>query len=169
MRQRAPSWRVCLLLSDLACLRRGRHRSAGAEGRQWCMAAPGPRGARSAAANTVVTGLPASQYVSDTTTQPALVSLHMALEKQRILARRGQGQGPRIMVLGPPSSGKSTLVKSLVNMASGSGMGWSVGVAGLDPSSVRYIFSSLPRRCHATRAPLRNAIRVRQPMFRSQR
>ena len=123
------------------------------------MAAPSPRGARSAAAHAVVTGLPASQYVSDTTTQPALVSLHMALEKQRILARRGQGQGPRIMVLGPPSSGKSTLVKSLVNMASGSGMGWSVGVAGLDPASVCLISILPPSLCPAvqygeTEAPL---------------
>lgn len=83
-----------------------------------------------------VTTLSASQYVSDTTTQPAVISLHMALEKQRILARRGQGVGPRVMVLGPPSSGKTTVVKSLVNMACASGMGWSVGVAGLDPASV---------------------------------
>ena len=40
------------------------------------------------------------------------------------------------MVLGPSSSGKTTVVKSLVNMALGSGMGWSVGLVGLDPASV---------------------------------
>ena len=40
-------------------------------------------------------------------------------------------RGPRVMVLGPPSSGKTTVVKNLVNMALGTGMGWSVGVAGL--------------------------------------
>ncbi len=40
------------------------------------------------------------------------------------------------MVLGPPSSGKSTVVKNLVNMALGSGVGWYVGVVGLDPASV---------------------------------
>jgi polyribonucleotide 5'-hydroxyl-kinase len=40
------------------------------------------------------------------------------------------------MVLGPPSSGKTTVVKNLVNMALSSGMEWSVGVAGLDPASV---------------------------------
>ena len=104
------------------------------------------------ASDPPVTSLPASQYISDTTTQPALISLHMALEKERILARRahaaagGQGQaqgqaqeGPRVMVLGPPNSGKTTAVKSLVNMACASGMGWSVGVVGLDPASVRLL------------------------------
>jgi polyribonucleotide 5'-hydroxyl-kinase len=40
------------------------------------------------------------------------------------------------MVLGQPSSGKTTVVKNLVNMALSSGMGWNVGVASLDPSSV---------------------------------
>jgi polyribonucleotide 5'-hydroxyl-kinase len=41
------------------------------------------------------------------------------------------------MVLGPACSGKSTVVKSLVNMALGTGMGWSPGVVGLDPANVR--------------------------------
>lgn len=89
-----------------------------------------------ATADFTVSNLPSSQYMSDTTTQPALVSAHLAMERQRILARRANGRGPRIMVLGPPSSGKSTVVKSLVNMASSSGLGWSVGVASLDPASV---------------------------------
>jgi polyribonucleotide 5'-hydroxyl-kinase len=40
------------------------------------------------------------------------------------------------MVLGPPSSGKTTVAKSLVNMALGTGLGWNVAVAGIDPSSV---------------------------------
>ncbi|ORY35433.1 hypothetical protein BCR39DRAFT_509714 [Naematelia encephala] len=99
-----------------------------------------------------VSALPISQYTSTSTTQPQLVALHLALERQRILAKRhisggpsnGQGysngtqpitRGPRVMVLGPPSSGKTTVVKNLINMALSSGMGWSVGVAGLDPAS----------------------------------
>lgn len=100
----------------------------------------------------LVSALPASQYSSTTTTQSALISLHLALERQRILARRhlatrngsnGSSEanvtrGPRIMVLGPPSSGKTAVVKNLVNMALGSGMGWNMGVIGLDPSSVSY-------------------------------
>ncbi|KAI9637324.1 Pre-mRNA cleavage complex II protein Clp1-domain-containing protein [Dioszegia hungarica] len=102
----------------------------------------GPSGGR-----LEVSALPGSQYSSTTTSQPALVSLHLALERQRILARRHIAgsdapaydapvtRGPRVMVLGPPNSGKTTVVKNLVNMALGSGMGWSPGVIGLDPSS----------------------------------
>ncbi|TXT15651.1 hypothetical protein VHUM_00154 [Vanrija humicola] len=87
-----------------------------------------------------VSTLPASQYTSTSTTQPHLNSLHLALERLRILARRGQAsdptaRGPRVLVLGPPSSGKTTVVKNLVNLALGSGLGWNVGVAGLDPAS----------------------------------
>lgn len=94
----------------------------------------------------IVSTLPGSQYSSTTTIQSALVSLHLALERQRILARRqlggshdadgGLSRGPRLMVLGPPNSGKTAVVKNVVNMALGSGMSWSMGVVGLDPSSV---------------------------------
>lgn len=97
---------------------------------------------------TTVSTLPASQYTSTSTTQPHLNSMHLALERLRILSRRGgegalstpEGpKGPRVMVVGPPSSGKTTVVKNLVNMALSSGMGWTVCVAGLDPSSVSYL------------------------------
>ena len=44
--------------------------------------------------------------------------------------------GPRVMVIGPSNSGKSTVVKSLLNLALSGGMGWSVGVVGLDPANV---------------------------------
>ena len=40
------------------------------------------------------------------------------------------------MVLGPPSSGKTSVVKNLVNMALGSGIGWTPAIVGLDPASV---------------------------------
>lgn len=100
--------------------------------------------------------LPASQYSSTSTTQPQLISLHLALERTRLLARRflksaangstttaappadhqGVTRGPRVMVVGPASSGKTSVVKGLVNMAMGTGMGWTPGVIGLDPASV---------------------------------
>jgi len=103
-----------------------------------------------------VTSIPASQYTSTSTTQSQLINIHLALERLRILAKRnsspvdgngsihkGSWRGPRVMVVGPPSSGKTTVVKNLVNMALGSGMGWSVGVVGLDPSSVRCLVFGL--------------------------
>lgn len=40
------------------------------------------------------------------------------------------------MVVGPASSGKTSVVKALTNMALGTGMGWTPGVIGLDPASV---------------------------------
>lgn len=45
-------------------------------------------------------------------------------------------RGPRVMIMGPQSSGKTTVMKNLVNLALGTGMGWTPGVIGLDPSSV---------------------------------
>jgi polyribonucleotide 5'-hydroxyl-kinase len=98
----------------------------------------------------IVTTLPSSQYISTSTTQPQLIALHLALERVRILAKRhllpkpGQDasmnerftKGPRVMVVGPPCSGKTTVVKGLVNLALSSGMGWSPHVVGLDPASV---------------------------------
>ncbi|WVQ99907.1 hypothetical protein IAU59_007050 [Kwoniella sp. CBS 9459] len=96
-------------------------------------------------ARVEVTSLPASQYISTSTIQPQLLNLHLALERTRILARRflnsgttnddGVQRGPRVMIVGPPSSGKTTVVKNLVNLALGTGMGWTPGVVGLDPSS----------------------------------
>ncbi|WWC71655.1 uncharacterized protein I206_105613 [Kwoniella pini CBS 10737] len=96
-------------------------------------------------ARVEVTSLPASQYTSTSTIHPQLLNVHLALERTRLLARRyllssitnaeGIQRGPRVMVMGPPSSGKTTIVKNLVNLALSSGMGWTVGVGGLDPSS----------------------------------
>ncbi|KAJ9109036.1 hypothetical protein QFC21_000362 [Naganishia friedmannii] len=43
--------------------------------------------------------------------------------------------GPRLMVLGPANAGKSTMLKNLVNLALGSGMGWAPAVVSLDPSN----------------------------------
>ncbi|WVQ81929.1 hypothetical protein IAT38_004056 [Cryptococcus sp. DSM 104549] len=84
-----------------------------------------------------VASSPASQYTSTSTVQPQLLNINLALERCRILAKRGEngGKGPRVMVVGQPSSGKSTVVKNLANLALGSGMGWTPGIAGLDPAS----------------------------------
>jgi len=44
------------------------------------------------------------------------------------------------MVVGPPCSGKTSVVKALTNMALGTGMGWTPTVVGLDPSSVSHLY-----------------------------
>jgi polyribonucleotide 5'-hydroxyl-kinase len=98
---------------------------------------------------------PSTSYTSLSSTFPFILSVHLALERQRILAKRELkqnnvnpqfregmgGRGPRVMVLGPANSGKSTLVKGLVNLAVGSGMGWAPAVVGLDPGNVSFITS----------------------------
>lgn len=48
------------------------------------------------------------------------------------------------MVVGPASSGKTSTVKALTNMALGTGMGWTPVVVGLDPASVCPSFQQLP-------------------------
>lgn len=46
----------------------------------------------------------------------------------------------RIMVVGPANSGKSTLMKNLVNLTLGSGLNWTPGVVSLDPGDVSFFF-----------------------------
>jgi polyribonucleotide 5'-hydroxyl-kinase len=65
---------------------------------------------------------------------PSYLNLHLALEQMRIQARvppsfsshvpydaRDEEPGPRVMVVGERSSGKTTLVKTLLNWAIKSG------------------------------------------------
>jgi polyribonucleotide 5'-hydroxyl-kinase len=107
-----------------------------------------------------VSAAPSTCYESTSSTFAFLTSLHLALERRRILARRAirtrkskagqtnghehEGEtydseaGPRVMVLGPANAGKSTMIKNLVNLALGSGMGWAPVVVSLDPSNVSY-------------------------------
>lgn len=104
-----------------------------------------------------VSSAPSTAYTSLSSTFPFILSVHLALERRRILAKRNinartaygqddqdekvlsdQERGPRVMVLGPANSGKSTMVKGLLNLAVGSGMGWSPGVIGLDPGTVSF-------------------------------
>lgn len=61
------------------------------------------------------------------------LNLHFYLQKLRNAAGQpgGRGVGPRVMVCGAPTSGKTSVVKSLLALATRSGMGC-VGV-GLDP------------------------------------
>jgi polyribonucleotide 5'-hydroxyl-kinase len=56
------------------------------------------------------------------------------------------------MVVGPSSSGKTSTVKALTNMALGTGMGWTPCIVGLDPASVSLLFPSLPSISKGTQA-----------------
>lgn len=108
-----------------------------------------------------VAGTPSTEYVSHESNLPALSNLHLALEAQRLRAHRYQlnrlrregsiepGQSedeewedeglednPRVMVLGPEGSGKTSVCKTLVNWSVRAGKNWSPVFVNLDPSEV---------------------------------
>lgn len=78
------------------------------------------------------TGKTATEYVSEETTMAAYANLHLLLEQMRVRAhrsRRGAApnpddeashygvEPPRVLVVGPESSGKTTACKILTNYA----------------------------------------------------
>ncbi|KAK9472346.1 Pre-mRNA cleavage complex II protein Clp1-domain-containing protein [Dipodascopsis tothii] len=96
------------------------------------------------------TGEAQVEYTSDETPMSAYLNLHFALEKQRMLAQErdllsrasaavglapagagGEGEGPKVLILGPEGSGKSTLAKILTAYAIK--MGRAPMVVNLDP------------------------------------
>ncbi|EGD83524.1 hypothetical protein PTSG_04133 [Salpingoeca rosetta] len=56
-------------------------------------------------------------YVAEETPMRQMLNLHAALENQRQKAHDSNGQGPRIMVVGPDFSGKSSCCRILANYA----------------------------------------------------
>lgn len=109
-------------------------------------------------------GTPATEYVSEETNLVALSNIHLALEGMRLRARREQlkrrkdfaalsledqqaadetewasvqEDSPRVMVLGPEGSGKTSICKTLLNWTNRGGRGWSPVLVNLDPSEVR--------------------------------
>lgn len=79
-------------------------------------------------------------------------NLHLALEQMRIRARRAQRGSPissasvdpangppRVLVIGPENSGKTTACKIIANYTVRSGQGWSPILVNLDPGEVRFI------------------------------
>ena len=78
------------------------------------------------------TGKTATEYVSEETTMTAYANLHLLLEQMRVRAHRGRRgaapspddeashyglEPPRVLVVGPESSGKTTACKILTNYA----------------------------------------------------
>ncbi|KAG5653694.1 Cleavage polyadenylation factor subunit clp1 [Sphagnurus paluster] len=94
-----------------------------------------------------VTGQPSTEYVSEETPMAAYANLHIAFEQMRVRALRAlhgspahdddpsaSTEPPRVLVLGPENSGKTTVCKILVNYAVRAGQGWSPLLVNVDPS-----------------------------------
>jgi len=94
-----------------------------------------------------VTGHPSTEYVSEETPMAAYANLHIAFEQMRVRAlrdlrgspvpdyeRNKPTDPPRVLVLGPENSGKTTICKLLINYAVRAGQGWSPLLINTDPA-----------------------------------
>lgn len=86
----------------------------------------------------------------------AYANVHIALEQRRVRALRtmhgspgsddensdvqGYGEPPRVLVLGPENSGKTTMCKILTNYCVRAGQDWGPVLVNVDPSEVRAFF-----------------------------
>jgi mRNA cleavage and polyadenylation factor CLP1 P-loop/N-terminal beta-sandwich domain of polyadenylation factor len=105
----------------------------------------------SASAYSHVTGHPSTEYVSEETPMVAYSNLHIAFEQMRVRALRAihgsPASGdeaeitpvpPRVLVLGPENSGKTTVCKILTNYAVRAGQDWAPLLINTDPSEVSF-------------------------------
>ncbi|KAJ7775183.1 Pre-mRNA cleavage complex II protein Clp1-domain-containing protein [Mycena metata] len=94
-----------------------------------------------------VTGQPSTEYVSEETPMAAYANLHIAFEQMRVRAlrdlrgspvpeyeREKSSDPPRVLLLGPENSGKTTVCKLLINYAVRAGQGWSPLLINTDPA-----------------------------------
>ncbi|THH28918.1 hypothetical protein EUX98_g5271 [Antrodiella citrinella] len=103
-----------------------------------------------------VIGQPSTEYVSEETPMNAYANLHLAFEGMRVRAlhhaqitahpekataedieedRAGEpADAPRVLVIGPENSGKTTVSKLLINYATRAGQDWSPMLVNVDPS-----------------------------------
>lgn len=107
-----------------------------------------------------VTGKPATEYMSDETTMASYANLHLAFEQMRIRARREERRStegesgmnedeeesnpPRVLIIGPENSGKTTACKILLNYAVRGMATCTPMYVNLDPSEVRLHFAPPP-------------------------
>ncbi|KAI0273413.1 Pre-mRNA cleavage complex II protein Clp1-domain-containing protein [Gloeopeniophorella convolvens] len=96
---------------------------------------------------TIEIRTPSTEYVSDETPMYAYANVHLALEKMRVRAlsaHRGSppppgaeadldAEPPRVLVLGPENSGKTTVCKILTNYAVRAGQNWTPMYVNTDP------------------------------------
>lgn len=95
-----------------------------------------------------VTGEPSTEYVSDETPMRTYANLHTAFEQMRLCALshirgisvpprdKSNWDPPRVLVVGPEHSGKTTVCKILTNYAVRTGQNWSPFLVNVDPSEV---------------------------------
>jgi hypothetical protein len=96
-----------------------------------------------------ITGRPSTEYVSEETPMAAYANVHIAFEQMRVRALRivhgspaseddanANAEPPRVLVLGPENSGKTTVCKILTNYAVRAGQNWSPVLVNVDPSEV---------------------------------
>ncbi|KAJ3517404.1 hypothetical protein NLJ89_g521 [Agrocybe chaxingu] len=89
---------------------------------------------------------PSTEYVSTETPMRTYANLHIALEQMRVRTLRqirgsppppgdtSKSDPPRVLVLGPDHSGKTSVCKLLTNYAVRAGQGWSPFLVNIDPS-----------------------------------
>jgi polyribonucleotide 5'-hydroxyl-kinase len=68
-----------------------------------------------------VTGTTEGEYVAEETPMVQYANTHFALENARVAAQASGGLGPRVLLVGPENSGKTTLIKTLTAYAVKSG------------------------------------------------
>jgi hypothetical protein len=104
-----------------------------------------------------ITGRPSTEYVSEETPMTPYANLHLAFEQMRVRAlaalhgsptsddvQNANAEPPRILILGPENSGKTTICKILSNYAVRVGQNWSPLLVNVDPSQVRLALFSVP-------------------------
>ncbi|KAI0950043.1 Cleavage polyadenylation factor subunit clp1 [Taiwanofungus camphoratus] len=98
---------------------------------------------------TIEISQPSTEYTSDETPMSAYANVHIALEQMRVRALRAvhgsppssgdeaesdaNPEPPRVLVLGPENSGKTTVSKILINYAVRAGQDWSPILVNTDP------------------------------------
>ncbi|KAI0705931.1 Pre-mRNA cleavage complex II protein Clp1-domain-containing protein [Cytidiella melzeri] len=115
-----------------------------------------------------ITGQPSTEYVSDETLMNAYGNVHLALEAMRIRALQKSNKAqpasysqayntesqdsepPRVLILGPDHSGKTTLTKILLNYATRAAQDWCPMLVNVDPSEGG---ATLPGTISATAIP----------------
>ncbi|KAF9163443.1 hypothetical protein BGX21_008628 [Mortierella sp. AD011] len=57
------------------------------------------------------------EYIANETPMVSYLNMHLALEQRRVLATQNNGQGPRVLIVGPNDVGKTSLSKMLLSYA----------------------------------------------------